>query len=275
MNEQAVRFGESGSLFGVLTSPETNGSTGRRPAVVFLNSGILHRVGPNRMHVTMARDLAKRGHAAFRIDLSGIGDSPPRGGDLSIGERWAIETREAMDFLAQSCGANEFVLIGNCSGAGVAFLAATEDPRVVGTVLINLQGPRTYLRYYARLAFGTLATWRRLLRGSVRYRDLLASLSSYVERWRSGEKRAAEEEFDVDAALRRFGERGVNMLLVFCSWDPSLDFFRGELKAKLHKWIDQERLSVEIIPGMNHDFTLMRGQRHLRKAVADWAGWAQ
>ena len=55
MKESVVTFGNAGTRVGVLTEPKTlnNG-----PAVVFLNSGIVHHVGPNRIYVETARRLA-------------------------------------------------------------------------------------------------------------------------------------------------------------------------------------------------------------------------
>ena len=48
-----------------------------QPWVVLLNAGIIHRIGPNRLYVQLARRLASRGHAVLRFDLAGIGDSEP------------------------------------------------------------------------------------------------------------------------------------------------------------------------------------------------------
>ena len=64
------------------------------------------------------------GFIAFRIDFSGIGDSPARGGNLSIAQRWVAETREAMDYLTEVRKIRKFVLLGHCSGAAIAFLTA-------------------------------------------------------------------------------------------------------------------------------------------------------
>ena len=75
-NELAVMFGRSGTLLGILTRPLPHVRK-RLPAIVVLNTGIAHRVGHNRMYVTLARELASRGHTVFRFDLSGIGAPAP------------------------------------------------------------------------------------------------------------------------------------------------------------------------------------------------------
>ena len=53
--EKAVRFGSSASLVGVVTEAATGTAAADRPAFLFLNSGILHRVGSCRMHGRQCR----------------------------------------------------------------------------------------------------------------------------------------------------------------------------------------------------------------------------
>lgn len=142
--EKAVRFGASKSLVGVLTEAAAAGgdATGR-PAVVFLNSGILHRVGSCRLHVRMARAFSAAGFHAFRFDYSGIGDSDQRRDSLPFEESAVIETREAMDYLAKAKGVDRFVLIGLCSGADMAHETAVQDERVMGMVLLDAWAYKT------------------------------------------------------------------------------------------------------------------------------------
>ena len=66
-----MRFGPDEQLVGILTHPEAASST----AVTILNAGVLHRIGPHRLHVLLARRLAELGFHALRLDLGGIGDS--------------------------------------------------------------------------------------------------------------------------------------------------------------------------------------------------------
>ena len=69
-NEQAVLLGRAKSLIGVLARPSGE-ARGRRPAVVILNTGIIHRVGQHRMYVAMARRLAAAGHVVLEVRLLG------------------------------------------------------------------------------------------------------------------------------------------------------------------------------------------------------------
>jgi len=85
MQERVVQFGPDRGLVGILTLPDA-GAEVDAPHVVLLNSGIIHRVGSSRLHVDLARALSSVGVAAFRFDLSGIGDSKRRSDVESVRE---------------------------------------------------------------------------------------------------------------------------------------------------------------------------------------------
>jgi dienelactone hydrolase len=179
-----------------------------------------------------------------------------------------------MTYLQRSRNVDRFVLVGNCSGAAMALFTAQQDPRVVGTVLINLQGERTSLRYYLKLALTNPKIWRRLLKGTARYRDILKALGGYAP---SARKRARSEGvrsaavFDMDTAVAELGRRGTDVLMIYCSWDPGLDNFNRRLKPKFQAQIAPDRFETKIIPGLNHDFNLLHGQKRLCQLVHAWA----
>ena len=83
LNEEAVVFGKVENLVGIVSEPTDGEANGNEPAFVLLNAGLVHRVGPNRFYVTLARELAKAGHVTLRFDYSGVGDSDPLGNSLS------------------------------------------------------------------------------------------------------------------------------------------------------------------------------------------------
>ena len=57
--EELLSFGEGDNLAGVYCAPPTAERTGT--GLVLLNAGLLHKVGPFRMWVDLARRLASRG----------------------------------------------------------------------------------------------------------------------------------------------------------------------------------------------------------------------
>src|SRR5690606_23478543 len=101
------------------------------------NAGILHRIGPNRLHVRLARRLARAGVTSLRLDLPGLGDSRTLGTSASVAEQNQRAVSAALDALEGRGVAHRFVLFGLCSGADDASRCACADPRIVGMCLID------------------------------------------------------------------------------------------------------------------------------------------
>ena len=97
--ERAVLFGRERSLVGVSCRPVQ--SEGERPVIIFLNSGIVHRIGGNRIYVTLARALAEGGFSSLRFDLAGVGDSLilPNSPFMTSQERSVVDIDGALESL--------------------------------------------------------------------------------------------------------------------------------------------------------------------------------
>ena len=135
--EEPVHFGAGGRLFGILRLPTVLPANGRAlPWFVFLNPGMLHRVGPHRLYVRLARELANLGFGTLRIDLAGRGDSPARAG-LTWQQSVAADHEEIVRGLELRLGPVQLVLAGLCSGADDAVMLAPDDARVVGLLLLD------------------------------------------------------------------------------------------------------------------------------------------
>jgi len=139
MSEEVLLFGRTRALVGIITDPPHAARRKPLPAVILVNAGLVHRVGPNRLYVKLARSLAALGCVVLRFDLSGIGDSTVRDDHLPFDKSAVSETREAMDALSTARGVEYFLLSGLCSGALIALTTAYGDPRVVGVMPINAQ----------------------------------------------------------------------------------------------------------------------------------------
>jgi pimeloyl-ACP methyl ester carboxylesterase len=160
--ERAARFGPEGGLTGIVTTPEP-GAAPRGLAAVVLSTGVLHRVGTNRLSVDLARALAAAGVAVLRFDLSGVGDSERRRDVESVRESVEADISDALDYMAAAHGASEFVLIGLCSGAFDAFSAALGQAAVRGAFVVDMPGPfRTWRHTVVHVAKRLLrpASWR-------------------------------------------------------------------------------------------------------------------
>jgi alpha-beta hydrolase superfamily lysophospholipase len=279
-NEHATLFGSEGTLVGIVTEP-----AGRlqRPATaaVFINAGVVHRVGPNRMSVRTARMMADSGFIAARFDLSGLGDSPASRDPAPFEQTAVKETREVMDRLQQNYGVDRFILLGLCSGAVVSFKTAIVDRRVVGAVLINPQGFggsiewNTYVvnqgqarRFYTKLF--SLTSWRRLLTGRSDYR-LISQVVSQVLRSHRGVTASISTQADGLAAdFRGLVQRGVRLLLACSAGDYALDYLDVILGSNLRR-MDSTRLTMQILPAGDHSLTMTATQHMFLKALRQWA----
>jgi pimeloyl-ACP methyl ester carboxylesterase len=163
MREEAHRFGRARHLVGIAGVPEgARGETG----VIVLNAGLVHRIGPFRLHVELTRQLNAVGYPTLRFDLSTLGDSGATGGGQTRTQQVCADLDDAMALLKARAGCERFVLVGLCSGAQNAHIVAATDPRVTGAVFLDGYAYRTLgykLRHYLpRVA--DPARWARFLR---------------------------------------------------------------------------------------------------------------
>ncbi len=285
MREKAVLFGHTTPLVGIVTYPPAPESQEHLPAILLLNSGLVHRVGLNRLHVKIARQLAAMGFVVFRFDFSGLGDSPARTDVLPFRESAICETQEAMDFLQTHSGVKHFILMGICSGAILAFKTACSDPRVAGAVLINAVGhlhgtndelgaylrKRSLLRHYWRIAFSSSfrwKNWRKALIGRVDYQRFGEMVKGF-RLWTLFARKSIST-VDTSKELSSLIDRGVHLLHIYSEGDEGLDYFQLIQNKEVHKGFLDTLLQTAIIRGANHTFTPLWSQEQLLKIIQDW-----
>ncbi len=272
MTEHVVVFPEaSESLVGVLTEAEESGDRSR-PAVIFLNAGLIHRIGPNRLYVRIARELARRGFSSLRFDLSGIGDSLPRTDGLPLRAAALRDVQDALDFLSATRALSSFILIGLCSGADLAFRVALADKRVVGAVLVDglpYRTARSYVYYY------TLRVWRLILPGG--WRELLADRPLW-RRLPWSPKKPARTTTDLggrdipprdeaESGLRELAARSVKLLVIYTE---GRGYNYRQQFADVFPSVPTDRVEVQYLKGADHLFTLLANQDRLVQMVDDW-----
>jgi pimeloyl-ACP methyl ester carboxylesterase len=285
-HETPLSFGRSHRLFGLLTEPA---GAAAAPVVILLNAGLIHHVGPRRIHVRLARRLAGRGLRVLRIDLSGIGDSESRRDGLSAVEGVVSDVREAMDALAQRLHAREFVLFGICSGAKIAFQVARRDPRVVGTVLIDpgdfgrqaQASPASgdsafvqhYVRHYWRSVFSKGLSLKRVVgwfTGKANYAYARKVLSTQLRGLFGSRREARETREALSAELEALAARGARSLLLYGEQGASRVFFEMMLQESLARRAADGRIAVRILPETDHNFVTLASQAQLLRAVESW-----
>lgn len=288
--ETPVFFGPDKNLFGVLCEP-------MRPApgaaaVILTNAGRNYHIGWARMAVTMARALAAKGHASFRIDVAGLGDSPDIAGRDPQVMYCAEPIRDlcaAIDEL-QARGADKICVAGLCSGAHLAFHTALADVRVRGLVMINLQRFIWKPGYSLEIAMRESCrstdfykrsilkpeTWKRLLRGEIRLAGIGAQMASrlcgmVLARAADALGRGESESAAVRAGLSGLAGRGVKILLVYSDNDGGIDELARHLGAGGKGLAAYRGARLEILRGGDHNLTPYSARARAGELIAAFA----
>jgi alpha-beta hydrolase superfamily lysophospholipase len=283
--ERPLRFGDDAALVGVLSEPAGPAALSRRTetAVLMLNVGGNYRIGPNRVYVKLARQLAAAGYQAFRMDVGGIGDSRVDAG-FSSASMYRIDATAdvsaAIDMLAAR-GCKRFYLLGICSGSYLAFQTALADPRVSGQVLMNSRllewdatrsGPwqssmQQYYkstRYYQRALLRS-EVYARLLRGHIDVRGIAGRLWTLAEaRMKRALLRAlggATPQEDVLARFKQLSERGADTLVVMSEADDGLDYMEFHLGRRGARMKGRPGFRMVLIEDADHTFSTVASQR--------------
>lgn len=278
--EKAIRFGPSGALLGILTEPAA-GIPVQGRAVVMLNAGLLHRVGPSRLHVQLARRVAGLGHVSLRFDFSGIGDSEARRDGLAFEQSAVLEVQDAMNHLGNTKQIREFTLFGLCSGADAAFLTAVADPRVTSLVKLD---PWVYHTWkYAPFALlrklQNRKSWRNLLSGETFVRRVMPMLRG----GKGGANIAGDEnvvvahysrEFppraQVQQQMRLLLDRRVRMLCLFSGGMPESISYSGQYRECFASLEMEELVTVRYEPGAEHIFSALHHQKLVLDTTENW-----
>lgn len=279
VREESVLFGTTSPLVGIVTDPPKAPRGNQLPAVVILNCGLLHRVGPSRLYVKMARRLAAMGFVSLRFDFSGIGDSQVCVRHVP-NERSAVsETQEAMDWLSAARGIGHFILVGLCAGGAKSFSVACYDSRVVGAALINVPfgadieciESRVRAHFYWKRALFDPHNWLKVIKGKANYRGMMRALGYQLRKALPHKKRPPEDNKFM-AGMRSSMQRGLNLLLVYSEDDYSLDYFRAAFPGGLNELRSSGKLKEETISQADHSFTSLLSQELILTTVCDWAG---
>lgn len=251
-------------LPGILATPR---GPSQSVCVVFLHSGAIRRIGPNRMWVEASRRWAARGVPSLRLDVEGIGDAdgdmaPFRSDDALHDSKFLGQVEAAVDLLHQQGVADRFAFTGLCSGAHWSFHAALHHPRVDACFLVN---PRALIYDTTldpardlRRALSGRVTWQSLRRNVTRRRvaAIIRLLAISGRRaWRRS-RRPDDEALGlaarVDLLLRSLRDSGKLAVLIFAEREPLEEelISTGRL-AEMQEWPNVRIEHVAV-----HDHTL-------------------
>jgi pimeloyl-ACP methyl ester carboxylesterase len=271
MNEFAAVFGQWNHLVGVLGRPKDASNT-RNVAVLMLTPGMLHHIGPMRLHVEMARRFSDIGIMSLRFCLSGIGESFAVAATGTSTERAVSEIREAMDWFKQQHGIEKFVLFGLCSGADDGVYAALADERVVGLVLMDGCGFRTrgyhlrkWLWHHPRKALGRLRYV--IQRQSTTRRRSLSEATSLPF---GDDIREFPEREQAESEFQMLVDRGRQLLFLYTGGASS--YFNGasQFVEMFPNLRTTDRITLRYLPHMDHVARLAEDRRSIVDEVTAW-----
>lgn len=259
-----------GPLFGIVTEPA---GPPAGVTAVLLNAGAIRRSGPNRMWTEAARRWAEMGVSTLRLDVEGIGDAggpAARDADTALYvPEYVEQVRAALDAAEREGLPGRFVLAGLCSGAFWAFQLALDDPRVSAALMLN---PRLLVwdealverrRQRRALRRPKLRSWRRLVRGQIGPRWLLARLRELGALRRRG---ALATGGDLEQAVARAeSARDTRFLLAFSGEEP----LREELAADgtLARLGALDHVRILTLPGHDHTLRSLVAQREVHEIL--------
>ena len=279
MNEHTTLLGPTKSLVGVVTEPSEDTCLDNNLAVMLLNSGLIHRVGPNRLYVKIARMLAELGVNSIRYDFSNVGDSQARRDNLPAQDLAFIEPQEVMNDLAERKGFEKFILIGICSGAFCSFKTACKDPRVIGVVIINPgyfssdTDMPTYvlIKHYLTKSLFSPKAWLNLFSGRVAYKRLFnVILSQFTMGSARSNKEGAAVVDSIKSGIESLIDRNVQILFIFSEEDRSVDYLSVVLGRNMREMKSEGPIQSELIPGADHLFTKLSDQQRVLKILESW-----
>jgi pimeloyl-ACP methyl ester carboxylesterase len=245
---------------------------------VILNAGVLHRVGPHRLHVVLARRLAAAGVTCLRLDLGGIGDSVNSSDATTFRDSAVNDTRLALTGLAERTGAERFVIFGVCAGADNAIATALVDDRVAGIAVVD---PHTYASKRGRLRSLYTKLSARSPKESVRWIAKVAErrARAALDRLRALRDRAeAPEEEEEGRSPPPLGQFRADLNALVARDAKILAIYSGIHGAKynhpnqLFELFPELRGKVEsaYFSNANHTFTELDEQAELIALVSDW-----
>jgi pimeloyl-ACP methyl ester carboxylesterase len=261
MQERAFRFGRARHMIGIAGVPEQRSET---PGVIVLNAGLVHRIGPFRLHVELARRLNARGYPTLRFDLSTVGDSAASDESQTREQQVCADVDDAISLLGEQAGCTRFVVIGLCSGAQNAHTVARTDPKVAGVIFLDGYAYRTLgykLRRYLPKLFNP-TSWRRAL----------------TQRQRSAEVVAGEPVFSVAplpmAVVRKdlagMLARGIKLCLIYSGGISNYFNHARQFRECFGRVVDHPGISTHFFAETDHTYILTGDRRRLIDTIEHW-----
>ena len=268
-------------LFGVLCCP-TGGSVSDKPLVILANSGSVHHVGPNRVYVHLARQLAACGVSSLRIDIQGIGEScklDDHNKNHPYQDTAVSDVTSAVQYVLSERLASAVTIAGICSGSYSAFHSAlaqnSKKLPITEIILINpltfywqddmsLDIPSVYQnikdsKHYAK-SIRSLQSWKKLVSGKASVSYIINFIGNRVaalfqQTTAAITESISDKKSELACDLLTIMDKGIKIIFVFASTDPGLDIVNAEAKRTFRRGLLSGAIELSVIDGADHTFS--------------------
>ncbi|MEM1230335.1 MAG: hypothetical protein AAGI15_07360 [Pseudomonadota bacterium] len=267
------------TLAGIVSLPPKAQRNPELPMVLFLNSGILHRIGASRLHVKFSRIFAQLGYSSIRFDHSSLGDSGARRGTATFEETARAEVREIMDYAQKHHGAHSFMIFGLCSGADIGHQVAVQDERIVSLIEIDpwtFTTTRSQLRMLAR-HFGPrifkASKWLAFFKRKLGLQQTTSDDSPARDEWYADPEyvRHTPAKSEIAGEFQALMARNVCLYLCYSGCDYYGTYnYEGQFQDAFPQVDFGDRVRVEWVQDSTHLITALDHQQLLEQTIVEW-----
>jgi len=293
--ERICQFGDEQELFGIMTTPG-EGSLAKG-TVLLLNSGSVHHVGPGRLYVNLARELARNGLNCIRVDIEGIGDSvlrAPGRENHPYPDHAFQNVTSVIRNLKRDYGLERFALAGLCSGAYTALHVAvnnSDDESILHVLSINpltfkwIEGETLLLTQqfkqeqwelsHYRSSARDWRRWLKLLTGKVDYRFIFSMVVTQLAGRVRALYRHIRERFQREPAtelgrqLKQLLRNGRSLTFVIASGDPGYELLLRDGGLYVRQLMKKHRIAIKFVPDADHTFSRLNARLHATDIIRD------
>jgi hypothetical protein len=266
-------FGASNELTGIITKPDTKSHL--NIAVCLLNSGFIHRVGFNRFNTDFARKIVNYGLTSLRFDLHGLGDSARYDGKRGYNEQVTIDIRDAVSVVLEKSGAKQCILVGLCSGADYAHVAAVLDSRICGVVFLDGYAYHTLRFLYNDYKPALVKPWKILkfiinLLTKLKKSRTMSVLLDTEKLGNTNYIREFPSKATVMKEIKYLVNRGVQLYYVYSGGIPIYYNYENQFRDMFRSVDFKEMVEYNYISEADHTYTLISVRKKLMDMVITW-----
>lgn len=285
--QEEICLDPESKLFSILSKPNKP-RQGKKPLFIFVNSGSVHHVGPNRVYTELVRELSVVGFNCVRLDLGNLGDSvqgTPSNENHPYPSNSIEDIGKTITYYSDNYDFEEYILVGLCSGAHNclhAGLSLKKSNQLKELILIN---PLAFYRkpdgefdlanetrferqeqQYAESIFD-LDKWRKFLTGKANMKGFLGYIFKKFTRILITKYKLVTEFFGKDKKSQLandfllLAENDISLTFVIASKDPGRKILYTQAKSTINALMKEKKLFLYDVENADHTFSALECRR--------------